>query len=603
MKLLRGTHRLRSRRPPRPAALAVAALASAAAGAAFVLTGVLANFERETVSVRFQLRDTPPPKGIVVVGVDDTTFSDLQTRWPFPRSIHARLVDRLHAAGAKLIVYDVQFTEPTKPAQDLALYDALGRAGGAVLAPTEADARGRTNVLGGDDNLRAIDSVAASSTLPVDSDGAKSRFEHSVSRLRTIAVTAAERAGGPRLPATAFPPGGAWIDYRGGPGTFPTLSFSDVLGRRFDEAAVRGKIVVVGATAPSLQDVHATRVGGNPMSGPEVEANAIWTAMHGLTLRSAPRWLDLVLTLLLALLPFLLTVRLPILVASVLAAPLAAAYAVIAHLAFAGGTILAVASPLAALGLATVLSLVASHATETRTRKRVEHRAEDLEAAVRERTAELRATQLEIVQRLAQTAESRDEETGEHIERIGLLCERLALSLGLSEAEAELIRHASAMHDIGKIGIPDRVLLKPGRLDAEEWELMKTHTTLGAAVLGGSRYELLQLAHTIALTHHERWDGAGYPAGLSGEAIPLAGRICAVCDVYDALVSERPYKRAWSKREALAEIARGAGTHFDPRIARAFLLMVTGRTEAADDPLAQWEPTAQSAMDIRPPAL
>ena len=169
-----------------------------------------------------------------------------------------------------------------------------------------------------------------------------------------------------------------------------------------------------------------------------------------------------------------------------------------------------------------------------------------LERRVRERTEELRETQLEVVRRLALAAESRDGDTGQHIERMSRLCERLALAIGWTPTEAELLRHAAALHDVGKIGIPDRVLLKPGKLDPAERTVMETHAAKGARLLADSRSDLLQLAEVIARTHHERWDGSGYPAGLSGEDIPLAGRICAICDVYDALVSPRPYKDPWA---------------------------------------------------------
>ena len=229
--------------------------------------------------------------------------------------------------------------------------------------------------------------------------------------------------------------------------------------------------------------------------------------------------------------------------------------------------------PLVALALGTVATIAAGFVIERRERGRVEERNDILERRVRERTQELRDTQFEIVRRLSQAAELRDEETGAHIERIGRLCHRLALEAGLEEGEAELIGHASAMHDVGKIGVPDRVLLKPGKLDADEWQTMQTHTTIGGQILGGSRSRLLQVAESIALTHHERWDGGGYPAGLRGEEIPLAARICAICDVYDALTSERPYKPAWTHDEALEQIVRERGTHFDPELVDAFLRM------------------------------
>jgi CRP-like cAMP-binding protein len=194
-----------------------------------------------------------------------------------------------------------------------------------------------------------------------------------------------------------------------------------------------------------------------------------------------------------------------------------------------------------------------------------------LEDTIRERTEELRRTHLEIVRRLAQAAEWHDDATGRHVSRMSRLAQRLALAAGMDPERADMLLQASALHDIGKIGIPDRVLLKPGRLDDEEWTLMMTHTTIGAQLLAGSRSDVIQMAERIALSHHERWDGNGYPHGLAGEAIPLESRICTIADVFDALVSERPYKQPWPVDEALAEIARMSGSAFEPRLAAVFL--------------------------------
>ena len=194
-----------------------------------------------------------------------------------------------------------------------------------------------------------------------------------------------------------------------------------------------------------------------------------------------------------------------------------------------------------------------------------------LEDTVRERTEELRKSHLEVVRRLAQTAEWHDDTTGQHIARMSRLAHGLALASGMERDRADMLLEASALHDIGKIGIPDRVLLKPGKLNAEEWDQMKTHTTIGARILAGSRSDVLRMAESIALTHHERWDGEGYPHGLAGEDIPIESRICSICDVFDALISERPYKEAWPVSEALAEIARMSGRAFEPRLAAVFL--------------------------------
>jgi CHASE2 domain-containing sensor protein len=585
----RATATLRRLRAPRTAALITAAAIATLTGAVLQMTGVLAGSERQTVGVRFQLRQQPPPAGIAIVAIDDVTFSDLDRQWPFPRSMHGRVIDQLHKAGAKEIVYDVQFTEPTKPAEDMALYDAIGRAGGAVLATTEVDSHGHTNVLGGDDNLRAVHAQAASSNLPVDGDGLKSRFQYAVDGLTSVAVVAARRAGGPKVTPSMFPAHGAWIDYRGGPATFPTVSYSSVLRGHFDPAMFKGKIVVVGATAPSLQDVHSTPAGG-PMSGPEVEANAIWTALHKLPLRSASLALNLLLVLLCAALPALAATGMSITFAALLAPAAGFGYLIGAQVAFDHGLIVAVVAPLAALVVSTIGTVVASHSVVSSERSRVASENEVLDARVRDRTAELHEAQLEIVRRLALAAEQRDEETGAHIDRISERCYELARAIGLPEDEAELIRHASVLHDVGKIGIPDRILLKPGPLDPSEWEIMKTHAAVGASILAGSATPLLQLGETIALTHHERWDGSGYPQGLAAEAIPLAGRICAICDVYDALRSERPYKRAWSREEALAEITRERGSHFDPHLVDAFLEL----ERSGDTELETWAVSADS---------
>jgi putative two-component system response regulator len=194
-----------------------------------------------------------------------------------------------------------------------------------------------------------------------------------------------------------------------------------------------------------------------------------------------------------------------------------------------------------------------------------------LEQRVRERTRDLEEARLEIIDRLALAAEYRDDATGEHTQRVGRLAGLVAAELGLPDETVELIRRAAPLHDVGKLGISDAILLKRGRLTDIEYDAMKLHVTIGAEILGRSRSRLLQLSEEIALTHHERWDGSGYPAGLKGDAIPISGRIAALADVYDALVHERPYKEAWSHEQAVAEIRRLRGVHFDPRVVDAFV--------------------------------
>ena len=194
-----------------------------------------------------------------------------------------------------------------------------------------------------------------------------------------------------------------------------------------------------------------------------------------------------------------------------------------------------------------------------------------LERRVRERTQDLRHSQLEIVHRLGQVAESRDPETGRHITRMSRVSAHLARAIGMPPADCETLLHAAPMHDIGKVGVPDSILHKPGPLDDGERDRMRLHTTVGAEILSGSRSPIVQMAETIAVTHHERWDGSGYPHGLRGEEIPLVGRICAVGDVFDALISARPYKRAWPIDDALAELERQAGVLLDPDLVAALV--------------------------------
>ncbi len=527
--------------------------------------------EDQTVAMRFEARGAHTPSNVAVIAIDDVTFSDLERQWPFPRSLHGRAIDALRKAGARRIVYDVQFTEPTKEPEDVALFNAIRRADDVVLATTETDGRGGTNVLGGDENVRAAGAHAAAANLETDRGGVIHRFPRTSGGLASVAVVAAGRS----LPANHFGDEGAWIDYAGPRGTVPTYHFSDLIAGRVDPAKLRGRVVVVGATAPTLQDVHSTPTASDRlMSGPEIQANAISTALRGLPLREAPGWTGVLALLLLGTLPALAHLRLRGLKAAALSPLAALAFAGVVQAAFARGWIVTATYPLLALALGTLSTMTTAFVVERRERRRVDEHNDVLEERVRERTAQLRETQLEIVQRLSQAAESRDGDTGEHIQRIRRMTQTLALAIGVSADEAEVIGHASAMHDVGKIGIPDRVLLKPGRLDAEEWALMQSHTTIGAEILAGSSSALLQIAEEIALTHHERFDGTGYPQGLAGEAIPLAARITAICDVFDALRSQRVYKDRWTIDDAVAELDAQRGRHFDPALVDAFLALV-----------------------------
>ena len=203
--------------------------------------------------------------------------------------------------------------------------------------------------------------------------------------------------------------------------------------------------------------------------------------------------------------------------------------------------------------------------------KHLEDKASWLAEEVQKATAELVNRERETILRLSRAAEFRDPETGVHIQRMARYSCLIAAKMGLSPSDQELILNAAPMHDVGKVGIPDHILLKPGKLDQDEFEIMKTHTTMGGRILGGSSSKLLETAAQIALTHHEKFDGSGYPNGLIGEEIPLLGRIVAVADVFDALTSARPYKPAWSHERAVDLLREGAGSHFDPACVEVFL--------------------------------
>jgi putative two-component system response regulator len=198
-----------------------------------------------------------------------------------------------------------------------------------------------------------------------------------------------------------------------------------------------------------------------------------------------------------------------------------------------------------------------------------------LEDRVRERTRELEESHIELLERLALAAEFRDDETGQHTRRVGDLAARVAGRMGFAAPRVELIGRAAPLHDVGKIGVPDQILLKPGRLEPDEFEIMKTHTTIGARILSGGRFPLLQLAEAIALSHHERWDGAGYPQGLKGEETPTEARIVAAADAFDAMGHERTYRAALTPEEVWEVLWEGAGRQWDEQVVEALDAVVS----------------------------
>lgn len=208
---------------------------------------------------------------------------------------------------------------------------------------------------------------------------------------------------------------------------------------------------------------------------------------------------------------------------------------------------------------------VKTHLALYRQTQALEHQTRTLEQQVAERTADLVQTRRQIILRLSRAAEYRDNDTGNHVIRMSHYARLIAQAGGQDEKFIELLYNAAPMHDVGKIGIPDNILLKPGKLDASEWATMCQHPAIGAKIIGHHQDDLLQMAYAVALAHHEKWDGSGYPHQLQGEEIPLAARIVAISDVFDALTSDRPYKRAWPIEAAVRAIEEGSGQHFDPR--------------------------------------
>jgi CHASE2 domain-containing sensor protein len=361
----------------------IAALAGVAAvGIALLLhqTHALDGLELKSVDARFALRGSrEPSSAIVIVGIDPQTFSRLQLQWPFPRSLHARVIDRLKRDGAKAIVYDVQFTEPTTPAsgtrsarqpaigQDNLLIDAVRHAGNVVLATSEVGAHGENQIFGGAGVLARVGARAGAAIFPADSDGVNRRMLFSYRGLPTLGVVGAEVASGQALAASWLGAGIAWIDFAGPAGTMPEVSFASVLRDEVSPSVFTGKTVVVGATASNLQDVHATPFGDSGlMSGPELTANAIATAENGLPLRSSSGYVAVLLIMAFGLCaPFAGLRFQPVWVLAGSSA-IGVVYALVVQVAFQAGSIVPLCDPLVALVLGCVGAVVADSLGERR---------------------------------------------------------------------------------------------------------------------------------------------------------------------------------------------------------------------------------------------
>ena len=362
---------MRKRRRIRTYLLLAVAAVSVALGLIAYASDWFERTELDTVDLRFSIRgDESPPDDLVVVGVNDETFQDLNEQWPFPRSLHARAIDRLAADGAKVIAYDVQFTEQTEPDEDLALFESAGEAGNVVFATTEVNEDGGTNVLGGDENLKQINALPGNGLLPDDPGGIKRHLTYEFDGLKLFSVVTAERSG-VKVDRGQFDDEREWIDYHGGPGSIPEVAFSRVVEGRFDPGTFRDKIVVIGATAPTLKDVFPTATTDDDvMSGPEIQAHAISTVRRGLPLQSAPAWVDILAIVLLGLAAPLGSLRTRPLFAIAGALLLAAVWFGVSILLFNADWIVELLIPLGTALLSSVAALGVHYFTETRERRR-----------------------------------------------------------------------------------------------------------------------------------------------------------------------------------------------------------------------------------------
>ena len=363
-----------SLRRRRELAILIVVLAAAAIAILAYATHLMRSLELQSVDARFSVRGTQErPSDIVVVGIDDVTFNELGVQWPFPRSLHGRVIDRLREAGAKVVAYDVQFTEATTRREDEALLDAVERDPGVVLSTTEVDKKGHSGIFGSEQLVHEVHARAANGNIRPDPGGIVRKMHYELEGLVTLPIATAEAAMEERIdPSEMEGDGSAWIDFRGPPETFRNVPFSRVLRGEVPDAAFRGKTVIIGATSPSLQDLHPTSTTGDTqMSGPEIVASETWTAENGFPLSSSGTFVDVLLILLLAAIPAAITLRLSPPPALLIALALAAIYVVACQLAFQGGVVLPVVYPLLALVISALGALAVNYVLNAFERQRV----------------------------------------------------------------------------------------------------------------------------------------------------------------------------------------------------------------------------------------
>lgn len=602
-------------------------------GAEFL--GLFQGLDRSLYDLSFRLRGPiPPDRAVIVAAIDDQSLMALG-RWPIQRSHYARLLDAFKEARA--VGFDVILAEPTEDDAEFAA--AVRRHGRVVLSAAIrknlevepplalfADVpRGHVYVEPGTDGIvrEVFHTISApGAVVPSFSSALYER----------VLGTAMKRSAIPPVPPgakTLFQKDGMSIDFYGPAGTFETIPVDDILAGLYPGRFFKDKIVLVGVTATGLEDRRMIPFTGdrNTMAGVEIHAHILNNLLDGRRIHILGRSILWPVVFVGGLLFFAFLRRrsegvniaiwgLSLVFISGVAFFLFSRLEIWIHpgLFALAGTLAAIAAYVFRLDEAAhrldgkYLTLNArlgwplSEAktagrdkglTELLTARGIEAKigrllhAEQayegaLEDTVRERTQELsKALQVinqmsnEMIFRLMKAVESKERGTGEHITRIGLYAKKIAQFLGLAEDHVEMISFASSMHDLGKIGIPDRILLKDRELSRDEFTIMKEHTRIGESILSHSVHPKIRISADIALNHHEKWDGSGYPFGLRGSAIPIEARIVAICDQYDSLRSARPYKAAFEHERALRIILDGDGRtnpgHFDPDVLKAFL--------------------------------